>query len=153
MTSNTSSINKLEKYNPDVDKKYEIKQRERDGTAYTYSNVVYKGITNDFPKQIATPDDLKIKAEQPDFNLIKIKMEASINEREQEKANQEKILKELAEKKLNKKLVINQTSTNTTLETHSDMKQAHQKFNIEKNDNLVKEKSVLNDVLDFLNKI
>ena len=80
-------------------------------------------------------------------------MEASINEREQEKANQEKILKELAEKKLNKKLVINQTNTNTTLETHSDMKQAHQKFNIEKNDNLVKEKSVLNDVLDFLNKI
>ena len=148
-----NNINKLEKYNPDVSRKYESIQKERDGMAYTFSNKVYKGITNNFPNQISSPEDLKLKAEEPDFNLIKNRMESSIHEREVEKANQERILKELAEKKLNKKLVINQTNTNTVQETHTDMKQAHTKFNIDKNDNLIKEKSVLNDVLDFLKKI
>jgi hypothetical protein len=33
------------------------------------------------------------------------------------------------------------------------MKTSHQKYNIEKNDNLIKEKLVLNDVLDFINKL
>ena len=146
-------MNKLEKYNPDVSKKYETIQKERDTMAYTFSNKVYKGITNNFPNQINGPDDLKIKAEEPDFNLIKSRMEASIQNREKEKKNQERILKELAEKKLQKKLVINQSTTSTVQESHQDMKTSHQKYNIEKNDNLIKEKLVLNDVLDFINKL
>ena len=146
-------MNKLEKYNPDVSKKFETIQKERDTMAYTFSNKVYKGITNNFPNQINGPDDLKIKAEEPDFNLIKSRMEASINSREREKEEQERILKEVAEKKLQKKLVINQSTTSTVQESHQDMKSSHQKFNIEKNDNLIKEKLVLNDVLDFINKL
>ena len=133
-------MNKLEKYNPDVSKKYETIQKERDTMAYTFSNKVYKGITNNFPNQINGPDDLKIKAEEPDFNLIKSRMEASIQNREKEKEDQERILKELAEKKLQKKLVINQSTTSTVQESHQDMKTSHQKYNIEKNDNLIKEK-------------
>lgn len=146
-------MNKLEKYNPDVSKKFETIQKERDMMAYTFSNKVYKGITNNFPNQINGPDDLKIKAEEPDFNLIKTRMEASIHSREREKEEQERILKEVAEKKLQKKLVINQSTTSTVQESHQDMKTSHQKFNIEKNDNLIKEKLVLNDVLDFINKL
>ena len=146
-------MNKLEKYNPDVSKKFETIQKERDTMAYTFSNKVYKGITNNFPNQINGPDDLKIKAEEPDFNLIKSRMEASINSREREKEEQERILKEVAEKKLQKKLIINQSTTSTVQESHQDMKSSHQKFNIEKNDNLIKEKLVLNDVLDFINKL
>lgn len=146
-------MNKLEKYNPDVSKKYETIQKERDTMAYTFSNKVYKGITNNFPNQINGPDDLKIKAEEPDFNLIKSRMEASIQNREKEKEDQERILKELAEKKLQKKLVINQSTTSTVQESYQDMKTSHQKYNIEKNDNLIKEKLVLNDVLDFINKL
>jgi hypothetical protein len=146
-------MNKLEKYNPDVSKKFETIQKERDTMAYTFSNKVYKGITNNFPNQINGPDDLKIKAEEPDFNLIKSRMEASINSREKEKEEQERILKEVAERKLQKKLVINQSTTSTVQESHQDMKSSHQKFNIEKNDNLIKEKLVLNDVLDFINKL
>ena len=144
----------LEKYNPDVGKKYETIQKERDTMSYTFSNKVYKGITNNFPNQINGPDDLKIKAEDPDYNLIKIRMEASIQEREKEKAEQERILKELEEKKLQKKLVINQNNTSNTMqESHQDMKSSHQKFSIEKNDNLIKEKLVLNDVLDFIKNL
>ena len=144
----------LEKYNPDVGKKYETIQKERDTMSYTFSNKVYKGITNNFPNQINGPDDLKIKAEEPDYNLIKIRMEASIQEREKEKADQERILKELEEKKLQKKLVINQNNTSNTMqESHQDMKSSHQKFSIEKNDNLIKEKLVLNDVLDFIKNL
>jgi hypothetical protein len=146
-------MNKLEKYNPDVSKKFETIQKERDTMAYTFSNKVYKGITNNFPNQINGPDDLKIKADEPDFNLIKSKMEESINSREREKAEQERILKEVAEKKLQKKLVINQSTTSTVQESHQDMKSSHQKFSIEKNDNLIKEKLVINDVLDFINKL
>jgi hypothetical protein len=146
-------MNKLEKYNPDVGKKYETIQKERDTMHYTFSNKVYKGITNNFPNQINGPDDLKVKAEEPDFNLIKNRMESSIQEREREKVEQEKILKELAEKNQTKKLVINQNSSNNMQESHQDMKVSHQKFSIEKNDNLLKEKLVLNNVLDFLNKI
>jgi len=146
-------MNKLEKYNPDVSKKFETIQKERDTMAYTFSNKVYKGITNNFPNQINGPDDLKIKADEPDFNLIKSKMEESINSREKEKVEQERILKEVAEKKLQKKLVINQSTTSTVQESHQDMKLSHQKFSIEKNDNLIKEKLVINDVLDFINKL
>lgn len=146
-------MNKLEKYNPDVSKKFETIQKERDTMAYTFSNKVYKGITNNFPNQINGPDDLKIKAEEPDFNLIKTRMEASINNREKEKAEQERILKEIAEKNLQKKLVINQSNTSSVQESHEDMKSSHIKYNIEKNDNLLKEKLVINDVLDFINKL
>jgi hypothetical protein len=146
-------MNKLEKYNPDVGKKYESVQKERDTMAYTFSNKVYKGITNNFPSQINGPDDLKIKADEPDYNLINSRMQASIESREKEKVEQERILKEIAEKKQQKKLVINQESSNTVQESHQDMKTSHQKYSIEKNDNLLKEKLVLNDVLDFINKL
>lgn len=146
-------MNKLEKYNPDVGKKYESVQKERDTMAYTFSNKVYKGITNNFPSQINGPDDLKIKADEPDYNLINSRMQASIEAREKEKVEQERILKELAEKKQQKKLVINQESSNTVQESHQEMKTSHQKYSIEKNDNLLKEKLVLNDVLDFINKL
>ena len=82
-------------------------------------------------------------------------MEASIHEREREKAEQERILKELEEKNLQKKLIINQpnSTSNTTQESYQDMKVSHQKFSIEKNDNLIKEKLVINDVLDFINNL
>ena len=140
-------MNKLEKYNPYVGKKFETVQKERDTMAYTFSNKVYKGITNNFPNQINGPDDLKIKADEPDYNLIKTRMESSIHEREREKEEQERILKELAEKKQQKTLVINQSNTSNIQESHEDMKSSHKKFNLEK------EKLVLNDVLDFINKL
>jgi hypothetical protein len=146
-------MNKQEKYNPDVGRKYETIQKERDTMAYTFSNKVYKGITNNFPNQINGPDDLKLKAEEPDFNLIKVKMENSIHQREREKEEQEKILKELAEKKQQKKLLINQSTVSTMQESHEDMKASHKKYNIEKNDNLINEKLVLNDVLDFIKNL
>lgn len=146
-------MNKQEKYNPDVGRKYETIQKERDTMAYTFSNKVYKGITNNFPNQINSPDDLKIKTDEPDFNLIKMKMENSIHQREREKEEQEKLLKELAEKKQQKKLSINQNTTSTMQESHEDMKASHKKYNIEKNDNLIIEKLVLNDVLDFIKKL
>ena len=146
-------MNKLEKYNPDVAKKYDLVSKERENTSYTFSKTVYKGITNQFPNQINNAEDLKIKLPEPDYDLIKVKMEASIQEREKEKADQEKILKELAEKKAQKKLVITTNKTNDVQETHQDMKSSHQKYTLEKNDNLLKEKSMLNDVFDFINKL
>jgi len=146
-------MSKLEKYNPDVLKKYETVTRERESTAYTFSKQVYKGITNDFPNQINGPDDLKIKSSEPDYDLIKIKMDASLKEREREKIEQERLLKQLSEQKSQKKLVMNLNKTSEIQESHQDMKTSHQKYNIEKNDVLIKEKSVLNDVLDFLKKI
>lgn len=146
-------MNKQDKYNPDVIKKYETITRERENTSYTFSKQVYKGITNDFPNQIKNPDDLKLKTEEPNFDLIKIRMEESLKEREREKLEQERLLKELSEQKQQKKLVINTSKTSEVQETHQDMKNSQKKYNLEKNDNLFKEKSVLNDVLDFLKKI
>jgi len=146
-------MNKLEKYNPDVIKKYETVTRERDSTAFTFSKQVYKGITNDFPNQINGPDDLKIKSSEPDYDLIKAKMDASLKEREREKIEQERLLKQLSEQKTQKKLVININKTSDVQENHQDMKNSHQIYNLNKNDVLIKEKSVLNDVMDFLKKI
>jgi hypothetical protein len=146
-------MNKQDKYNPDVIKKYETITRERENISYTFSKQVYKGITNDFPNQIKNPDDLKLKTEEPNFDLIKIRMEESLKEREREKIEQERLLKELSEQKLQKKLVINTGKTSEVQETHQEMKNSQKKYNLEKNDNLFKEKSVLNDVLDFLKKI
>ena len=120
-------MNKLDKYNPDVIKKYDTVTKERDNTTYTFSKQVYKGITNEFPNQITSPEDLKIKSHEPDFDLIKVKMEASLREREREKAEQEKLLKELSEKNTLKKLVINTEKTTNIQENHADMKQSHKK--------------------------
>lgn len=153
MSNINTSSHKTEKYNPDVVKKYETISRERDNTSYTFSKQVYKGITNDFPNQINGPDDLKIKSHEPDYDAIKSKMEASLKEREREKIEQERLLKELSEQKSQKKLVINMNKTSEVQETFQDMKNSQKKYNIEKNDNLHVEKSVLNDVLDFLKKI
>lgn len=146
-------MNKLEKYNPDVIKKYENVSRERETSSYTFSKQVYKGITNNFPNQINSADDLKLKAAEPDYDMIKARMEASIKEREREKIEQERLLKQLSEQKEQKKLIINLNTSSEVQETFQDMKTAQKKYNLEKNDNLFKEKSVLNDVLDFLKKI
>jgi len=153
MSNINTTSHKTEKYNPDVVKKYETMSRERDNTAYTFSKQVYKGITNDFPNQINGPDDLKIKSHEPDYDAIKARMEASIREREREKIEQERLLKELSEQKTQKKLVISMNKTSEVQETFQDMKNSQKKYNIEQNDNLHVEKSVLNDVLDFLKNI
>ena len=80
-------------------------------------------------------------------------MENAIRERENEKMNQEKLLKELAERKITKKLVITTTSTTDAQESFQDMKNSYQKFNVNKTDKLLKEKLVINNVLDFINKL
>jgi hypothetical protein len=49
--------------------------------------------------------------------------------------------------------LLNINKTSEIQETHQDMKSSHQKYNLNKNDVLIKEKSVLNDVMDFLKKI
>jgi hypothetical protein len=153
MSNKNPTTNKLEKYNPDVIKRYDTVTRDRENVAYTFSKQVYKGITNDFPNQINGPDDLKLKNSTPDYDMIKIKMEESLKEREREKIEHERLLKELSEQKTQKKLVISMNKTSNVQETHQEMKNSQKKFTLEKNDNLFKEKSVLNDVLDFLNKI
>ena len=146
-------MNKQEKYNPDVNKKYDQITKERDHINYAFSNQVYKGITNDFPKNVTKSDDLKMKTDEPDYDIIKQKMENAIRERENEKMNQEKLLKELAERKITKKLVISTTSTTDAQESFQDMKNSYQKFNVNKTDKLLKEKLVINNVLDFINKL
>jgi len=146
-------MNKQEKYNPDVNKKYDQVTKERDHINYSFSNQVYKGITNDFPKNVTKSDDLKMKTDEPDYDIIKQKMENAIRERENEKMTQEKLLKELAERKITKKLVISTTSTTDAQESFQDMKSSYQKFNVNKSDKLLKEKLVINDVLDFIKKL
>ena len=80
-------------------------------------------------------------------------MENAIRERENEKRVQEKLLQELAEKKMTKKLVISTTTTNDMQESYQDMKNSYQKFNVNQNDKLLKEKLAINNVLDFINKL
>jgi S-adenosylmethionine:tRNA-ribosyltransferase-isomerase (queuine synthetase) len=142
-----------EKYNPDVAKKYEQVTRDRDNINYEFSKQVYKGITNKFPENIKSPEDLKLHVDAPDFDSIKMKMEAAVKEREREKLDQERILKEMAEKKQNKKLVTVGKKTSDVIENHTDMKDSFKKFEINKNDNLVKEKLKMNDVLDFIKNL
>ena len=146
-------MNKQEKYNPDVNKKYEQVTKERDNINYAFSKQVYKGITNNFPTNVTKSDDLKIKCEEPEYDVIKQKMENAIRERENEKLAQEKLLQELAEKKMTKKLVISTPATTDMQESFQDMKNSYQKFNVSKNDKLLKEKLVINNVLDFINKL
>jgi hypothetical protein len=66
---------------------------------------------------------------------------------------QEKLLNELAEKQVSKKLVITMSKSSDAQESFQDMKNSYEKFNVNKNDKLLKEKMVVNDVLDFINKI
>ena len=83
-------MNKQDKYNPDVNKKYDQLTRERDSLHYNFSNQVYKGITNNFPTNVNKPEDLKIITDEPDYDKIKSKMENALKEREKEKIDQTK---------------------------------------------------------------
>jgi hypothetical protein len=147
------SMNKQDKYNPDVAKKYDQMTKERDTLHYIYSKQVYKGITNDFPTNVNTPEDLQLKNEEPDYDKIKLKMESAIRERENEKLEQEKLLKILSEQKIDKKITMSSNKTSNSSEMHQDMKNSYQKFNVDKGDKLGKEKLLLNDVFDLINKI
>jgi hypothetical protein len=146
-------MNKQEKYNPDVNKKFEQITKERSNINYTFSKQVYKGITNNFPSNVTNPNDLKIHTDEPNYDEINKRMADAIQERENEKIRQEKLLNELAEKKVSKKLVITMSKSNDAQESFQDMKNSYEKFNVNKNDKLLKEKMVVNDVLDFINKI
>ena len=146
-------MNKQEKYNPDVNKKYEQINKERQNINYTFSKQVYKGITNNFPSNVTNPNDLKIHDAEPDYDMINKKMASAIEEREKEKLEQERILKELAENKISKKLVITSNKTTDAQESFQDMKKSYEKFNVNKNDKLLKEKLAINNVLDFINKL
>ena len=147
------NMNKQDKYNPDVSKKYDQITKERDNLNYTFSKQVYKGITNNFPSNVNGPQDLQIKLEDPDYDIIKQKMESEIRERELEKIEQEKLLKLLSEKKIEKNMVISSDKVSNPSETHQDMKQSYQKFNVNKGDKLGKEKLILNDVFELINKL
>ena len=147
-------MNKQEKYNPDVNKKYEQINKERQNINYTFSKEVYKGITNNFPSNVKNPTDLKIQEITPDYDEINKKMANAIQERENEKLEQERILKEYAENKTSKKLVMTLTNKTTDAqESFQDMKKSYEKFNVNKNDKLSKEKLAINNVLDFINKL
>jgi len=146
-------MNKQDKYNPDVNKKYDQITRERESLNYSFSNQVYKGITNNFPTNVNKPEDLQIKEEEPNYDDIKSRMEDAMKEREREKIEQEKLLKNLAEKSIQKKMIISSEKVSTVIETHQDMKTSYQKFTVNKDDKLIKEKLMLNDVFDLINKI
>jgi hypothetical protein len=95
-------MNKQDKYNPDVNKKYEQITRDRESLNYSFSNQVYKGITHNFPTNVNKPEDLQIKEEEPNYDDIKSRMEDAMKEREREKIEQER--KETLIKIENKKL-------------------------------------------------
>lgn len=142
-----------EKYNPDVNRKFEQVSRDRDNVNFEFTKQVYKGITNDFPDNVTKPEDLMLKTDPVDFDAIKNKMEDAVREREKQKEEQERILKEMAEKKIKKKLEIKAAKTSDVQESHTDMKGSFKKFEVNKNDNLLREKLQINDVLDFIKKL
>jgi hypothetical protein len=146
-------MNKQDKYNPDINKKYELLTRERDNLHYNFSNQVYKGITNNFPTNVSKPEDLKIVTDEPDYDKIKSKMEDALKEREKEKIEQEELLKNLSNKSIQKKMIISSEKTSNVIESHQDMKNSYQKFTVKNDDKLKKEKLILNDVLDLINNI
>ena len=147
------NMNKQDKYNPDVNKKYDQITKERDNLHFNFTNQVYKGITNNFPTNVNKPEDLQIKVDEPNYDDIKSKMEDALKEREREKIEQEKLLKNLSEKSIQKKMIISSEKTSNVIESHQDMKVSYQKFTVKKEDKLLKEKQMLNDVFDLINKI
>jgi len=146
-------MNKQDKYNPDVAKKYDQITKERGTLNYKFSKRVYKGITNNFPDNVNTPEDLQLKVDEPDYDNLKIRMENALHERETEKIEQEKLLKLLSEQKSEKKMVIASEKTSSVIESHQEMKTSYQKFKVNKDDKLGKEKLLLNDVFDLINKM
>ena len=50
-------------------------------------------------------------------------------------------------------MIISSEKTSTVIESHQDMKVSYQKFTVKKEDKLLKEKQMLNDVFDLINKI
>ena len=72
-----------QKFNPDIDEKLKIYENEyKKQHNGVFSNEYYKGITNQPIAKVESIDDLKIKIEKPDLNLIEAAYEKRLLEME-----------------------------------------------------------------------
>jgi hypothetical protein len=145
-----NNINK--KYNPDVKEKYNKLNRNE---KFTFSNIMWNGITNTEIKQINNSDDLKLQFNNLDNKEINIRHENELLTRDYEN----KILEE-------KKKKINKMNINLNIDIDIDMnmniKKEEKKHNtfielkhiqINDNDSLRKEKEKFNKMLNELESI
>ena len=61
-----------EKYNPDVLKKKELEDKNRNSTIFKKSNITYNSITNQNPENIKSQHDLELKKDTCKLNLEQI---------------------------------------------------------------------------------
>jgi hypothetical protein len=105
--NNSSLINNLKKtkqqhtidvnkYNPDINNKYDNVEKIRKEKNYTFSNAVWKPIIGSIDKQKISEDDLKINLEKPNHQLIKSRYEQEMEEREKEKERVKKLADDYA---------------------------------------------------------
>lgn len=94
-----------EKYNPDVLKKKELEDKNRNSTIFKKSNITYNSITNQNPENIKSQHDLELKKDTCKLNLEQI-----ILQKKKERDEQDLINKPIKQKVLNNSIIGNTTN-------------------------------------------
>jgi hypothetical protein len=94
-----------EKYNPDVLKKKELEDKNRNSTIFKKSNITYNSITNQNPENIKSQHDLELKKDTCKLNLEQI-----ILQKKKERDEQDLVNKPIKQKVLANGIIDNSTN-------------------------------------------
>ena len=86
----------IDKYNPDINNKYDNVEKIRKEKNFTFSPIVWKPIIGSVNKEKISEEDLKIEFEKPNHQLIKSNYAKEIEEREKEKERVKQLANEYA---------------------------------------------------------
>jgi hypothetical protein len=123
---------KKDKFNPDVEKKLQVKEDERSNTTFELSTTIYNPITGIVPSKINSDKDLVLAN-----NINKVNIQKLIAEKANERKNQDNIFKPIKTKVTNEprnevktepKKSVNINRTNY-IETFEDMKRGSSQVN------------------------
>lgn len=133
------------KFNPDINIKYNQIQSNRNHQ-YDYDNRVWKGIiTDQITEPVKNANDLKLKLDNPNKESTLHKLEEQMALRAQERLQYEHNINN------NKKLDLHQTKNENykPAHGHDELKT----INVKENDRLKKEKERLNQIIHDINEL
>ncbi len=82
----------VQKYNPDVNNKYQSASNKRDNTNYDYTTDIWKPIIGSIKKANIHRDDLKVAIDKVDPSVINNKYQQEIEERQRENERVKQIM-------------------------------------------------------------
>jgi hypothetical protein len=156
-SNNQSSNNQLksDKYNPDVNTNYEKISSTRSQTTFSYSTDIWKPIIGSIDKTDIKTNDLKINIDKPNYDQIKNNYEQIVKQRQIEKENSIKIIKDYHT--INNSIELDKNTLDNNDNSFLELKDNSKKISSNNSnidmDTLLKSMSKLDDIMNSINNL